>query len=496
MSGPRLLLVPLDERPVCSRLPAMVAAVAGAAVSTPPTVLMPRFREPGDPVGLADWLARTAPEADAAVVSLELLGHGGLVPSRLDTRPAADIAASWEVLRRLSLPVHASTVITRTPHTDDATEEPEYYAQHGRALHRLSAVLHERSLGTVGDEAVTSARHAVPGEVRRDFMARRRRNHELNLHALGLATEGVLATLVVTADDTAAAAVGTAEHSWLRSWVDWLELEDRVLTYPGADEVGAVLAVRALLRGSAHPVRVCIEAGRPDALDRVAGYENVPVRVTAEQQVAAAGGILASAADADLHLLVHAPQSGDWAIDPPTSGDPLAAAATADRAADLVNAGRPVTVADCAHANGADPALVAALSAKLPLPLLAGYAGWNTAGNTLGTAVAHGAATVLGRRTGTFDDTAHEQLLLHRLIEDWGYMSGARQDAYEQVGGDRRRHVHVPPGDPVIGDVEAALTRHLTELPGFPRWRIRPGSVRLPWQRLFEVDFQLEQVAS
>ncbi|MGV8909851.1 MAG: DUF4127 family protein [Propionicimonas sp.] len=494
MSGLRIALVPLDERPVCTDLPGMVAAVAGAVVTTPPVDLMPRFRTPGHPAGLARWLEAQAHSADAAVVALETLGHGGLVPSRLGAEPAGTVAHQWEMLRGLAVPVHASTVVMRTPDADDATEEPAYYESYGRALHRLSAVLYEQAGGTADDEAVIAARRAVPDEVRRDFFARRRRNHELNLHALGLAADGVVQTLVVSADDTAVAAVGSAEHQWLRNWIDWLELGDSVLAYPGADEVGAVLVARVLVRASGAPMRVSIEADRPEALDRIAAYENVPVRVTAERQVAAVGGVVVAPEDADLHLLVHAPQPGDWALAPPATTDPEAAAATAARAAALAHAGQCVAVADCAQANGSDPALVAALAGCVPLPALAGYAGWNTAGNTLGTAVAHGVATVIGQRAGTFDALAHQRLLLHRLTEDWAYMAVVRGAVRAARGGDCHRHLMVEAGDPVVVDIESRLTQQLRTLPGFPGWRIRPGSVHLPWQRLFEVGFELEQV--
>ena len=497
MSGLRIALVPLDERPACAELPGMVAAVAGATVASPDAALLPHFRAPGDPEGLARWLRAQAPDVDAVVVALETLGHGGLVPSRLGVEPAGTVSAPWEALRRIDVPVHASAVVQRTPDSDDATEEPAYYELHGRALHRLSAALDERARGVADDEAVRAARQAVPVEYRRDFLARRRRNHELNLHALGLAVDGVVRTLVITADDTAPAAVGTAELDWLRHWIDWLELSDRVLTYPGADEVGAVLVARALVQASGAPLRVSIEADQPDALARVAAYENVPIRITAQRQIAAAGGVVVEPADADLHLLVHAPQGGDWAFGPPASTDPAAAAATAARAGALVDAGRAVAVADCAQSNGADPALVAMLSDHVPLTALAAYAGWNTAGNTLGTAIAHGAAVVVGRRAGTFDTRAHEQLLLHRFAEDWAYMSSVRgtvRARRDGGGGDWHRHLRVEPGDPVVDVIGDALSRQLSRLPGFAGWRLRTGSVRLPWQRLFEVGFQLEQV--
>jgi len=81
-----------------------------------------------------------------------------------------------------------------------------------------------------------------------------------------------------------------------------------------------------------------------------------------------------------------------------------AAEATARLVADLLEAGRRVAVADCAHPNGADPALVRALQVVVggEWERLSGYAGWNTAGNTIGTAVAHGLAVVAANVTASW----------------------------------------------------------------------------------------------
>jgi hypothetical protein len=452
----------------------MVAAVAGAHVVIPPSRLLPRLRTPGNRKGLADWLVQQAPDADSAVITLETLGLGGLLPSRLGTESLSEVLSAWDVLRDLDLPIHASTVVLRTPDSDDAFEEPGYYAQHGRALHALSAAMHR------GDDVPTS----VPAAVAGDFFGRRLRNHTLNLAALGLAQQGVLTTLVLGADDTAAWAVGTAEQQWLSHWRDWLSLTPTVLTYPGADEIATVLTVRALAAG-ATTVRLHAAAG----LDRVAPYENVPVAETAAGQIAAAGGELTADGPADLHVVIHPPalDSGDFAVAPPTRPGPVAAKQTADLVLDLMAGDTPVALADCAYPNGADPALIAALQERLGTEWdrLAGFAGWNTAGNTIGTAVAHGLAFVIGHRRGTFDPAAHAHLLRHRLLEDWGWMSRARAEVRATVGSDPRRHDHV--GPEAARDAHRLLTERLADLD--PGWLV--DAVRFPWNRTFEIDFEV-----
>lgn len=485
-----IALVPLDDRPVCRTLPGLVAAVAGARVQTPPAGLLPAQRRPGDPDGLARWL--TGRRADAAVIALETLGLGGLIASRLRDDPVGVVLRRWEALAEGPAPVYAATVVQRTPDADDAGEEPDYWAHHGRALHAYSADLH-RAVGGPRDLPHTT----VPAPIRRDFLRRRQRNHVLNQAALGLAAQGVLDTLVVGADDTAVAAVGTAEWQWLRTWTSWLEVGDRVLAHPGADEIGSVLVARALTAAAGHAPRIAVACAEPDGLDRVARYEPVPVGAGIASQAAAAGAVLVDRSCADAVLVVHPPQPGtaDWATAPPEDTAAAPAARTADLVRRLLAEGRPVALADCALGNGADPRLVADLATDGSYARLAGFAGWNTAGNTVGSALATLVAYQVGRTAGTLDEGAARRLLAHRLVDDHVWMSYARPRLRQERGTDPTRHDHVPDTEThaVTDRIEQLLHVRWRQLDAVPHFALKPGSVTLPWQRSYEIDFALEE---
>ncbi|MDG4800190.1 DUF4127 family protein [Micromonospora sp. WMMD980] len=483
-----IALVPLDDRPVCRTLPGLVAAVAGARVQTPPADLLPAQRQPGDPDRLAHWLVGR--RADAAVVALETLGLGGLIASRLRDDPVAAVLGRWAALAQGPTPVYAATVVQRTPDADDAGEEPDYWARHGRALHAYSAALHHH----IGTPQLPET--DVPAPIRRDFLRRRQRNHVLNQAALGLAADGVLDVLVVGADDTAVAAVGTAEWQWLWTWAGWLEITDRVLAHPGADEIGAVLVARALTAAAGHAPRIAVACADPDGLDRVARYEPVPVRAGIASQAAAAGATVVDDSSADAVLVVHPPQPGeaDWATAPPPDTDPAPAAHTAELVRRLLGQGRPVALADCALGNGADPRLVADLATDGSYARLAGFAGWNTAGNTIGSALATLVAYQVGRAGGTLDENAARRLLAHRLVDDHIWMSYARPRLRHERGTDPTRHDHVTDAETaaVTGRVEHLLRERWRQLDAVPGLAVRPGSVTLPWHRTYEIDFTLE----
>ena len=87
-----------------------------------------------------------------------------------------------------------------------------------------------------------------------------------------------------------------------------------------------------------------------------------------------------------------------------------------------------VACADVAYANGADLKLVPLLKRSIPLERLDGYAAWNTAGNTLGTVVAHATARFLARELdlGLESEAAHLEFLLLRFADDWAYQAVVR----------------------------------------------------------------------
>jgi hypothetical protein len=495
--------VPLDDRPVSTRLPALVCAVAGATLALPPRATWPAYRgagggpdrTAGDVDAQAAWLAGLA--CESAVVSLEGLTSGGLIASRTGGEPLAQLLDHLDVLSRVEAPVHAAVVVPRTPDADDAAEEPLYWRQHGRALHALSAALHT-------GRDVPAARDRVPAEVRLDWARRRLRQHQLALAALDLVADGTLAGLVVGVDDAATASLSVLDAEHLADQVRRLGLDDRVTVGHGADETAAVLCARALLALAGLPApRVALDCHDPAGLRRTAAYESGPVGLTAAEQLRAAGACPVTAAgrapgdddDVEAVLVVHPPDgAGDWATAPPTRPHPTATAA-ADATAALVEAhlaaGRRVGVADVAQPNGADPALVAALARRGVLERLDAWAAWNTAGNTLGTVAAHLVAGHVGRDAGRFDEPAHRRLLAARLVEDWAWMSVVRGEVRARTGADPTRHDHLRDDDPAMAPVAGRLQELLTQVAPDLGWQVDPGSVRLPWQRTFEVDVDL-----
>jgi hypothetical protein len=491
----RVGVAPLDERPVNARLPGMVAAVAGAETVLPPDDMLPDRREPGDADAIGRWLTEVAGEVDALVVSLDLLGYGGLIASRTSAEPVDVVVRRLAALEGIRaehprLPIAAVATVLRASRSYSAAEEPEYWTAHGVELHDYGSALHSDYLDEPSD--VDNLRAAIPEAVRRDFLWRRARNHAVNLHALTLASAGVLDPLLVTADDTAPRSAGSLEQLWLAHWVRALKLDERVLSYPGADEVGAVLVARCLARAADLRPRIAVSIAEPGGAERVAPYENVPVATTCARHVAAAG---AEAVDqqADAVLVVHAPAAdgGDWGR-PAVTPTPDDVVARVVRSVDgLLARGVAVGLADVRYANGADDRLVAALHDAGLLWRLAAYGGWNTAGNTIGSVVAALVARCAALRSGTLDAAAERALLGHRVAEDYGYQAvvrtalGRRPEYAERFA---EPFADAPATAAYLAACHDGLTSALAGIDG-GGWLLE--DLRLPWDRTFEIDFVL-----
>lgn len=495
-----IVVVPLDDRPICGQLAVLVGRAAGADVVLPPSDSLGSYRTPGDHHRLESWLLSQPNDADV-VVSLDQVAHGGLVPSRITTTGIDHTVARLSTIAKLRANGHRRivgfTCLTRAPAAADATEEPAYWTDHGPSLHHLGALEHTVDTNDAGREQLRQLRATIPDAVLTDHVRRRLRNHIVNLAALDLVATGALDYLVVAVDDSATHSSSRTERTWLQRWVRRLGIEDRVVDYDGTDEVAAVLVGRVLSTATVDTdVELSIAMSDPTGLEAIPPYADEPLRATLVGQLGAARARVIPCGDADRVLVVHAPdpERGDWALGPtPMSNDATRrrAESTVDLTVRHLSEGRAVAVADVAYANGADRDLIDVLTRAVDLSDLAGYAGWNTAGNSLGTAIAQ-----LCAHRGGADHGARSRMLATRIVDDWSYQTRVRDQLRAWLV-ERGLHPSVVP--PQLDEaarrlVADGLQRDLADIPGLDeRWRVDAGSVHLPWGLTFHVGFELER---
>ena len=509
-----IALAPLDERPVNTRYPQMLGAIAGADVRLPPVAIRGLGRVPADVNAVGAWLREAAAGADAVVASAEYVLYGNLINARISGESAADALPRLRLLEEIGeagKPVYAFSLITRVSNADDCVEEPLYWATYGTRFYRYSHLLHKRDAGALeaGEaEAIAALEAEIPPEMIADWLQRRLRNHTVNLALLDLLARGRLAFLLITSDDTSPWGTPSREKAWLESWLRILgpDAQSRAMMHPGADEVGSALTARLICaqRGwtpSLYPLYAV-----PGGEEITAPYEDRAVQITVEGQIKACGGRVAASpeeADIVLGVLPPSPRRTEWRAD-------FADAERVERTphyeaffaalARFQSSGKAVALGDVTYPNGSDPlAIEMLLSPACPLDpaRLAAYGAWNTAGNTLGTVVAQAVVSQL-----TDGDPARERaqalFLAHRFLEDWGYQAVVRREARARVTAAYGRRDPDPESEEQQAFARAAIEEGLTRALATLQRRgigagltLVPGSTRLPWRRTFEADFDL-----
>lgn len=514
----RWLFLPVDDRPITSRFPALIAPLGEIELLGPPRELLGRFLTPGDAPALADWLVGHAPGCEGVIASIDMLAYGGLIASRTPEVGLADALARLRTLERLKaagLTVLASSVLMRLGIT---TSDPES-ARHHDLLVRWSQAAAVPPEGGDAHHAerldeVAALEREVPPGVLEAYRRVRARNHRVNGAAVDLVAAGVIDFLLLLQEDCTPRGVHRQEQAELAERIASSGTSARVRMLPGTDEGAMLLLSRAALLGRAHALgraRRALTApafglafGREETADLPAPYEDRPLRETAAQQVEAAGARLAPGGtppgEDAIELFINTPvrrygdafaasRSAD-ALDDVCDGSPGLIAAIAARLA----AGAPAAVADVALANGADPLFTDRLLRELPWTRLHGYAAWNTAGNTLGTAVA---MAVLRHLDGGRNERVHQESLLVRLLDDYCYETLIRGRLNPWLAERGWNHLHLEHGHAeASARVEDALrdaARRLHGLgPAALGYRLRRFSASLPWPRTFEVDIDLE----
>ncbi len=431
-----ILLLPCDTRPPTLELPLQLAKVAGLEMRVPPLEMLNNLNIPGDTTAIAAWLLEQAKTADAAIITLETLCLGGMIPARRVSDSLKDALARLEVLREVKhinpkIKLYAYGVIVRVAHDNDPLEEKPYYGQHGTALRNVSEWIDRVERGADTNE-LELAKQAVPTEILEDWLGTRERNHALHQHALEMLSEGILEHLCLTLDDTTPYGLAARDRRRLEARIDELGVWQKADVYPGADEVAAALLARALVDSSQRKPSVFVRYPSTQAENSIMLYEDRVLGELVKAHIRAAGGVPASrASSADLIFAVNAPaikqahRAPDFAV-VDTANRHLAA--FIDDICDDLKHTRAVTIADVAYANGAEPRFVKQLLARVDATQLAGFAAWNTAGNTLGSAIAAGICALNCK-----NKTALAEANFSRFVDDYLYQSIVRSEVREAL---------------------------------------------------------------
>lgn len=490
----KIVYLPLDERPCNIAYSAVVSEGREAYRLVCPEISeMGVKKNPADYEKIKAFLQRECRDADQLIIALDTLLYGGIIPSRLHHLKREEVSARLNVLKTLKeenpgLYVSAFSLVMRCPCYTDNAEEPDYYGVCGKEIFRYGQNEHRYRLGEITLAEYEKEKECCSAcfPYIEDYETRRAVNIDCLTDALVMVGE-YIDEFTILQDDSNARGYTAMDRERVLDVVKSRNID--LDTYPGADEGGLTLLSRAATRIEKRSPKIYVAYPRKDAADVVPIYEDREIRKTVSAQIKSAGAIeCSSEEDADfvLYCNLNDERTYDVYLNYTKQADEGYIPELVERIAKTLESGKGAAVADVAYCNSGDLALIAEMERRFGVLKLWGYAGWNTASNTLGTVICQ---SVLRYLYG--DSATHRKFTAYRIMDDAVYMADVRHELMGLGYG-----THSIPNEE-RGEVCERIVQLINErtpklCPSIGE-KYEAVDCYLPWHRLFEVGFKIKE---
>lgn len=505
----RILLVPLDDRPATTQFAQMIGQIAGASVESPPLETLGRFTMPGKPEQILEWMRQQdLSRYDAVVVSTDMMAYGGLIASReadTDYRVAINRLRALQKLRRgfPGTKFFAFSSIMRIA--------PTSLRSNGQWRDRLAQYVTQKAKPDAATNPEIKRKLAalasqIPAGRIEDYYGSRLRDHKVQQELLRMLKVNVFDYLILGQDDAQPIGPHIAETSRLKTMAANLKVGPRVYFCEGIDQHSNVLISRALLSKTGWTPSVRVVYADEEGRGKLSPHETAHLESSLKDQLIASGARQALPGeqfDYSLYVNTRDPR--------PDHFQTFVGNLTSE-----IDQGFPVAVADInlGKTGTGDPVLFDSLNEGNRCMKLLAYAGWNTTGNTIGTAIPAANVYLLSRRLEVdplIRELNQRAFLLHRLVNDFEYHRFTRPLAYkmqERSPESYREETYGTAFDALNAFVRSDVERRLEEtfrnqflgkrfFAGNRQYEVRAlrrVDVELPWPRAYEVriGFQME----
>ena len=378
-----IILMPLDSRPPCTQFVEQLAAIANIKIIIPPPELMDNYKMPANQQSLRQWLLINSKHADMAIISTDMLIHGGLVASRLSHGTSTDITQTLALLTAIhsqnpQLKIYAFNIIPRLLIADN-----EENIKFQKDMLKYSVIKDQIILfeNTPDIENLAYMEQKLPAKLTNNYLEMYEQNNALNFSLARLVEQGVLTSLVIGQDDSQPLGLPNINKQKIQQYINHKpELTNRIFITRGTDELALSILGRIVTDTTNYHPRVWVAYSHPEAPNIIMPFMPVSVSQSVKEKIVLAGGTPAdSPQTADFILYVHIGTKK-------MQGNQLVRAS--QEVNQLLQDGYKVALIDLAEDFYASETLLPVLlSQDTDITKLISYAGWNTTSNSLGTAI-------------------------------------------------------------------------------------------------------------
>lgn len=417
----KLILIPLDTRPPCQKMVVDAGKMAGVQIITPPSEIMDYYTKEGDTKKIQKWLIDNIDKSDGVVVSIDQLLHGGLLASRESGIKQDESQILLKFMRDLKIkakdkPIYAFNVLPRITPPPTLESDSKKMIKISRLIDEISIFENEDDIKLLAD-----LKEDIKQEDLDIYLDLFRRNTALNKELINLAKEGIITKLVIGQDDGEDFGIPNMEKKSLVNYVHSLGISnDVVMITKGADEVALSLLANFVQKKANYQPKVYVEYNDEKAMRTVMPFMAGSVGSTVEEKLVMANAKkVNSPQEAGLILYVFIGNDENMSTQ----------RQSALKIKKYLEQGKKVALVDLSkHFSANEVLFPTLLKEDVPINELTSYAGWNTASNSIGTALAN--AVIYKAIRPTFNTTndmlavEYNRLNINyeRFLEDYYYL--------------------------------------------------------------------------
>lgn len=424
LSQPRLrvVLIPLDSRPPCTQYLEELGNIAGIKVIVPPMQILDNYRTPADKPALRKWLYDEVKNADAAIVSVDMLTHGSLLASRLSAGTPEESQEALELLKSIhqespNVKLYAFNIIPRLI-LGDSRENTMY--QNNMLQYSVlkdQVLTFENPLDNI---KLQQLEQKTPAEVINRYNAMYQHNASVNTALAKMVKDGILSGVVIGQDDSQPFGIPNINKQQIQHYIEsHPELSGKLAVTRGTDEVALTMLGKIASDFTGYHSHIFVVYSDDDAPRKIMPYMPNTVATTVQEKINLIGGIQVPTIDeCDFILYVHVG----------TKNNEKRLSLAWAKLENLLRQGHKIALVDLSENFEASQTLLPFfLKHNITPAQLIAYAGWNTTSNSVGTAVTQAVlftqSTAHTRSTDSLIEAYEYNLefLVARFLDDWYY---------------------------------------------------------------------------
>ena len=490
ITAAKILFVPLDSRPACKNFAVDIGKIAGLELIVPPHEMLDYFKIAGEPKLLESWLNDNAINSDAMIISVDQLLYGGLIAAREAEITDKEINNLITFLIKLKsanpkVSIYAFSILPRIQ--PQSTIENYHQRQ---ALMEYSRMIGKMFAGySIDNESFIELNNEILLDNMKKYLAHFEYNLKLNERLIDLAENGVIDKLILGCDDAEVFSMQSVEVEKLKHYIH----SDKVVITYGADEIA--MMITAQFASKNFNPKICIIYNNTDTSTKILPFMATSIEKVVNEKITQFNA-----------TIVNDPNEADFTLFISVDGND---SNNANLISQLINNNYKVALVDLStHFDKNETLLPILIDNNVSVNSLIAYSGWNTASNSIGTALAQ--AVTFCSSTKTLQVyTDNLKFLNQRIIEDYFYLkdtidsvnhslkkSGSYDTSYLNLNTEYMfaNFVMNCVMQKKINDyiqTNSFIKPFKIENEDYIIKNLSVETLRFPWQRTFEIDLKL-----